>query len=157
MEGKLYITRKWKNKRYYLIIIYKKWIDNKKKIKKNKYYTHVQAYGISAAALLVNKTYQSFYFRAPSMEPGRLGENRSTLIDMAEEQREPLLHEDGIIPCSSSDSPDASTRSPANSNQRLASLDVFRGLTVAVRTRSTSYSFCQFSMISFGWNIFLSF
>ncbi|KAG2697579.1 hypothetical protein I3843_07G112500 [Carya illinoinensis] len=66
------------------------------------------------------------------MEPGRLGENRYALIDMADEQREPLLHEDVIIPCSSSDGPDASTPSPANSNQRLASLDVFRGLTVAL-------------------------
>ncbi|KAB1203261.1 Heparan-alpha-glucosaminide N-acetyltransferase [Morella rubra] len=56
----------------------------------------------------------------------------STPIDVEEEQRGPFLQEDDIVPSSSSNSPDASTPSPANPNPRLASLDVFRGLTVAL-------------------------
>ncbi|XP_062145151.1 uncharacterized protein LOC133852409 isoform X4 [Alnus glutinosa] len=57
----------------------------------------------------------------------------STLIDLAEEQRAPLLNDDDIVPASSSNGPDASSPSPTTDpSQRLASLDVFRGLTVAL-------------------------
>jgi heparan-alpha-glucosaminide N-acetyltransferase len=63
----------------------------------------------------------------------------TTLIDLAEEQRAPLLNDDDIVPASSSNGPDASSPSPTTDpSQRLASLDVFRGLTVAVRTRPNS-------------------
>jgi hypothetical protein len=74
----------------------------------------------------------------------------STLVDVAEEQRAPLLHnastdenEDEIVPFSSSNGPDAPT--PTDPNQRLNSLDVFRGLTVAVRTRLNSSKKTEFT------------
>ena len=68
-----------------------------------------------------------------------------SLIDVAEEeeQRTPLLHNhnaaastDDIVPSSSSPSngPDSSPLAAPTPNQRLHSLDVFRGLTVAVCT-----------------------
>ena len=65
----------------------------------------------------------------------------STRMSVAEEQRTPFLNgdtdrisvihsnEDAVSPLSS-DNTDKPIRSP---NQRLISLDVFRGLTVAVR------------------------
>lgn len=72
----------------------------------------------------------------------------STVIDMAQEQRSPLIDHssssplprstnslndgDDIAPTSSSDSPDASTLGSTHQNQRIVSLDVFRGLSVAV-------------------------
>ncbi|EXB95709.1 hypothetical protein L484_007459 [Morus notabilis] len=72
----------------------------------------------------------------------------SALIDVVEEQREPLLREpsppppllpskhssenDDIVPFSSSDGPDSPAPNPADQNQRLVSLDVFRGLTIAL-------------------------
>lgn len=61
----------------------------------------------------------------------------STCVDFAEEQRAPLLpshrnstnqNEDVVVPLSS----ERSTPTVTVPNQRLASLDVFRGLTVAV-------------------------
>lgn len=80
--------------------------------------------------------YKTIYITSelPSMRAPDRGK-MSTPIDVEEEQRGPLLQEDDIVPSSSSNSPDASTPSPANPNPRLASLDVFRGLTVAVRSR----------------------
>ncbi|XP_017969407.1 PREDICTED: heparan-alpha-glucosaminide N-acetyltransferase isoform X3 [Theobroma cacao] len=63
----------------------------------------------------------------------------STLITIAEEQRQPLLldpspdgNEEEIAASSSSNGPDAPKLTLDDSNQRLLSLDVFRGLTVAL-------------------------
>ncbi|OMO82044.1 hypothetical protein COLO4_23272 [Corchorus olitorius] len=65
----------------------------------------------------------------------------SALVAMgeSEEQRQPLLHnpssdgnEDEIAASSTSDQPDAPKLTLNDSNQRLVSLDVFRGLTVAL-------------------------
>ncbi|PON61667.1 Heparan-alpha-glucosaminide N-acetyltransferase [Parasponia andersonii] len=70
----------------------------------------------------------------------------SSLIDVAEEQQEPLLspppsapykdssnHGDEIVLSSPpSDGPDSSPPNPAVDNRRLVSLDVFRGLTIAL-------------------------
>lgn len=73
----------------------------------------------------------------------------SALIDVVEEQREPLLRESSpppppppskqssdenheIVPFTSSDGPDPPPPNPADQNQRLVSLDVFRGLTIAL-------------------------
>ena len=80
--------------------------------------------------------------------------NMSTLVDVAEEQRAPLVHnastdenEDEIVPFSSSNGPDAPTSAPTptDPSQRLNSLDVFRGLTVAVRTRLNSSKKTEFT------------
>ncbi|XP_021281050.1 heparan-alpha-glucosaminide N-acetyltransferase-like isoform X2 [Herrania umbratica] len=63
----------------------------------------------------------------------------STLITIGEEQRQPLLldpspdgNEEEIAASSSSNEPDAPKPTLDDSNQRLLSLDVFRGLTVAL-------------------------
>ncbi|XP_062083425.1 uncharacterized protein LOC133789651 isoform X2 [Humulus lupulus] len=80
--------------------------------------------------------------RPYSKSPG----NMSSLIDMAEDQHEPLIlqsppppqykdssdYNDEIVPCSLSPGPDSSPPTPADDNQRLVSLDVFRGLTIAL-------------------------
>lgn len=80
----------------------------------------------------------------------------SALIDVVEEQREPLLRESSppppplpskhssdenheIVPFTSSDGPDPPPPNPADQNQRLVSLDVFRGLTIAVRALIPSF------------------
>ncbi|XP_022728071.1 heparan-alpha-glucosaminide N-acetyltransferase-like isoform X2 [Durio zibethinus] len=63
----------------------------------------------------------------------------STLIEIGEEERQPLLHnprthgnEEEIVASSSSIEPDALKLTLNDSGQRLLSLDVFRGLTVAL-------------------------
>ena len=63
----------------------------------------------------------------------------STLIDLEEQRRQPLIqstptngNEEEIAASSSSYEPDAIKLTLTDSNQRLLSLDVFRGLTVAV-------------------------
>ncbi|XP_017969414.1 PREDICTED: heparan-alpha-glucosaminide N-acetyltransferase isoform X11 [Theobroma cacao] len=68
----------------------------------------------------------------------------STLITIAEEQRQPLLldpspdgNEEEIAASSSSNGPDAPKLTLDDSNQRLLSLDVFRGLTVAKSSSKT--------------------
>lgn len=86
-------------------------------------------------------------------------EKMASVIAMAEEQGagDPLLqhsytdssnhhNEEDIVPFLSSNGPDASRTTP---NQRLVSLDVFRGLTVAVRLNSY-HSSLKFVEISSG-------
>ncbi|KAM6558909.1 hypothetical protein CsatA_028148 [Cannabis sativa] len=70
----------------------------------------------------------------------------SSLIDMAQDHHQPLILQssprlpykdssdcgDEIVPCSLSHDPVSSSPTPADDNQRLVSLDVFRGLTIAL-------------------------